>query len=74
MTKQDELVLGYKIMIFKRKDGSRYIQTKMKGSKTITDSDLGTLSLHLDKVKQDMLKTFKPDVEVETESEDMLNL
>jgi len=73
MDKPDELVLGYKLMIYKREDESRYIKTKMKGSETISDSDLGTFGMYLDKMKQDIVSGFKPDVEVETESDFLID-
>ena len=74
MEQQDELILGYKLVIRVTKDGTRYTRTTVKGSKILSDSDLGTFGLYLDKMKKDIIDGFKPDAEVVTETDNLLDL
>jgi hypothetical protein len=63
----DKIVVGYKFMILQREDGSRYIKTKNKYGEDVTEQDMATFSMYLQKEQQEIMKGFEPDVEKESE-------
>ena len=69
---EDKLILGYKIMVYVRPDGTRYIKTKNKSDGS-NDQDLALLSMYLDKAKQDIMEGFTNDVELEQVSEGLFD-
>jgi len=63
----DKIVVGYKFMILQREDGSRYIKTKNKYGEDVTEQDMATFNMYLQKEQQEIMKGFEPDVEKESE-------
>ncbi len=65
----EKIVVGYKFMILERDDGSRFIRTKNKYGENVTEQDMATYSMYLQKEQQEIMKGFEPDVEKESEED-----
>jgi len=65
----EKIVVGYKFMILERNDGSRFIRTKNKYGENVTEQDMATYSMYLQKEQQEIMKGFEPDVEKESEED-----
>lgn len=70
---EDEIILGFKLMIMKRPDGSRYIKTKNKTGEEVTEQDMAVYGMYLDIEKRKLLDGFQPNIEIENVSEGLFD-
>jgi len=63
----EKIVIGYKFLLVERENGSRYVKTKNKYGEDVTEQDMATFSMYLQKEQQEIMNGFEPDVEKESE-------